>query len=126
MLSAGVRGPLLLVGFLLCPGSRWKLQHCCSLAFLEMGQRNLLAVRHFQDIVMDIRLVLVPLPEDRGREPSMPLASSADQRSLMDLSKASSVPGRIQTAVASPIGSSTDLNPTVPRPKLWLTRVRTH
>ena len=69
MLSAGVRGPLLLVGFLLCPGSRWKLQHCCSLAFLEMGQRNLLAVRHFQDIVMDIRLVLVPLPEDRGREP---------------------------------------------------------
>jgi hypothetical protein len=34
----------------------------------------------------------------------------------MGLSKASSVPGRIQTAVASPIGSSTDLNPTVPRP----------
>src|SRR5262249_33929718 len=35
----------------------------------------------------------------------------------------SSVPGRIQTAVASPIGSSTDLNPTVPRPKLWLTNL---
>src|SRR5437588_3907368 len=68
VLSAGVRGPLLLVGFLLCPGSRGKLQHRCGLAFLERGQKNLLAVRHFQDIVMDIRLVLVPLPEDRGRE----------------------------------------------------------
>src|SRR6201997_5575070 len=53
----------------------------------------------------------------------MLLASSEDQRSLMDLSKVSSVPGRIQTAVASPIGSSTGLNPTVPRPKLWLTNL---
>src|SRR5436190_19716241 len=54
---------------------------------------------------------------------SMLLPSTWDQRSLMGLSKASSAPGRIQTAVASPIGSSTDLNPTVPRPKLWLTNL---
>src|ERR1700746_3189892 len=55
--------------------------------------------------------------------PSMLLPSLETQRSLMGLSNASSVPGRIQTAVASPIGSSTDLNPTVPRPKLLLTHL---
>src|SRR6516225_11148659 len=55
--------------------------------------------------------------------PSMLLSSLHDHRSLMGLSNASSVPGRIQTAVASPIGSSTDLNPMVPRPKLWLTNL---
>src|SRR5215471_9503386 len=55
--------------------------------------------------------------------PSILVPSSRDQRSLIGLSKASSVPGRMQTAVASPIGSSTDLNPMVPRPKLWLTNL---
>ena len=44
------------------------MQHCCILTFLKLGQKNLLAVRHFKDIVMDIRLILVPLPEDSGRE----------------------------------------------------------
>ena len=63
-----MRGPRLLLGFPFRPGSCGKLQHRCGLAFLKMGQKNLLAVRHFQDIVMDAWLVLVPLPEDRGGE----------------------------------------------------------
>jgi hypothetical protein len=41
------------------------------LTFLKKGQKNLLAVRHFKDIVMDIRLVLVPLPENGSREPAL-------------------------------------------------------
>jgi len=68
LISAGVFGPLLLFGFGFCPRSRRKLKHCCSLAFLKLGQKDLLAVRQFQDIVMDAWLVLVPLPEDRGRK----------------------------------------------------------
>ena len=70
-LSASELGPLLLLGFLFRPGRGWKLQHCCILTSLKMGQKNLLAVRHFKDIMMDIRLVLVPLPEDSGREPAL-------------------------------------------------------
>ena len=67
--SPGVFGPLLLPGFGFCPGSRRQLQHGCRLAFLEIGQQNLMTVRHFQDIMMDAWLVLVPLPKDRGGEP---------------------------------------------------------
>jgi hypothetical protein len=68
MSSAGVFGALLLFGFSVGPGRGRQLQHRCRLAFFEMGQQNLLAVRHFQDIVMHARLVLVALPEDSGGE----------------------------------------------------------
>src|SRR5215471_9163995 len=71
LLSAGVLGPLLLGGFLSRLGTGGDLQHCRILTFVKMGQKNLLAVRHFKDIVMNIRLVLVPLPEDSGREPAL-------------------------------------------------------
>ena len=67
-LSADVLGPLLLVGFRFGLGSGWKLQDCCILTFLEMSQKHLLAVWHFKHIVMDVRLILGPLPEDSRRE----------------------------------------------------------
>jgi hypothetical protein len=67
-LSADVLGPLLLLGLLLCLGGGWELQHCCALIFRKFGQKDLLTVRHFKDIVMDIWLVLVLLSEDSGRE----------------------------------------------------------
>ena len=67
-LSADVLGPLLLLGLLLCLGGGWELQHCCVLTFRKFGQKDLLTVRHFKDIVMDIWLVLVLLSEDGGRE----------------------------------------------------------
>jgi len=47
---------------------RRQLQHRRGLAFLDMCQKNLLAVRHFQDIVMHVWLILVALTEDRGSE----------------------------------------------------------
>ena len=122
--SADVLGPFLHLSLLLRLGGGRKLQHRCVLTFLKMGQKNLLAVQHFKDIVMNIRLVFVLLPEDGCREPALnAVAFARDPTKLDGLSKASSVPGRIQTAVASPIGSSTDLNPMVPRPKLWLTNL---
>lgn len=68
MASAGVFGALLLFGFRFGARRGRELQHRCLLAFFELRQQNLLAVRHFQDIVMDMRLVLVALPEDRGGE----------------------------------------------------------
>jgi hypothetical protein len=67
-LSADVLGPLLLLGLLLCLGGGWELQHCCVLTFRKFGQKNLLTVRHFEDIMMDIWLVLVLLSEDGGSE----------------------------------------------------------
>jgi hypothetical protein len=67
-LSADVLGPLLLLGLLLCLGGGWELQHCWVLTFRKFGQKNLLTVRHFKDIVMDIWLVLVLLSEDGGSE----------------------------------------------------------
>jgi hypothetical protein len=67
-LSADVLGPLLLLGLLLCLGDGWELQHRCILTFRKFGQKNLLTVRHFKDIVMDIWLVLVLLSKDGGRE----------------------------------------------------------
>ena len=67
-LSADVLGPLLVLGFLFGLGSGWKLQDCCILTFLEMSQKHLLAVWHFKHIVMDVRPILVPLPEDSRRE----------------------------------------------------------
>src|SRR6516225_11223202 len=66
--SAGELGPLLLLGLLLCLGGGWELQHCCVLTFRKCGQKDLLTVRHFKDIVMDIWFVLVLLSEDGGRE----------------------------------------------------------
>ena len=51
-LSADVLGPLLLLGLLLCLGGGWELQHCCVLTFRKFGQKDLLTVRHFKDIVM--------------------------------------------------------------------------
>jgi len=66
--SPGEFGALLLLGFQFRLGSGRELQHGCGLAFFEMGEKDLLAVRHFQDIVMHARRVLVPLPEDRGGE----------------------------------------------------------
>jgi len=69
--SANVHGPRLLFGLLLRLGSGRKLQHCRILTFLKLGQKNLLTVWHFKDIVMNIRLVLVLLPEDSGREPAL-------------------------------------------------------
>ena len=69
--SADVLGPFLLLGLLLRLGGGRKLQHRCVLTFLKMGQKNLLAVWHFKDIVMNIRLVLVLLPEDGCREPAL-------------------------------------------------------
>src|SRR5262249_25487385 len=66
--SPGVFGSLLLFGFRFRSRSGRQLQHRCRLTFLETGQQDLLAVRHFQDVVMDARLVLVSLPEDRGGE----------------------------------------------------------
>jgi hypothetical protein len=70
-LSAGILGALLFLGFRFRRGSGWKLKDGRILTFLQCGQKNLLAVGHFKDIVMDTRLVLVPLPEDRGREPAL-------------------------------------------------------
>ena len=61
MSSAGVFGARLLFGFGVGPGRGRKLQHGCRLAFFEMGQQDLLAVRHFQDVVMHARLVHVDL-----------------------------------------------------------------
>ena len=69
--SADVLGPPLLFGLLLRLGVGWKLQHCCVLTFLKMSQKNLLAVGHLEDIVMDTRLVLVLLAEDGSREPAL-------------------------------------------------------
>lgn len=68
MASAGVFGALLLFGFRFGARRGRELQHRCLLAFFELRQQNLLAVRHFQDIVMDMWLVLVALPEDRSGE----------------------------------------------------------
>ena len=78
--SADVLGPFLLLGLLLRLGGGRKLQHRCVLTFLKMGQKNLLAVRHFKDIVMNIRLVLVLLPEDGCREPALNAVAFARDR----------------------------------------------
>src|SRR6516162_10417421 len=67
-LSADVLGPLLLLGLLLCLGGGWELQHCCVLTFRKCGKKNLLTVRHFKDIVVDIWLVFILFSEDGGRE----------------------------------------------------------
>ena len=69
---------------------------------------------------MDIRLVLVPLPKDRGREPFDALGLVGGPAKLDGLVEGKLGAGK-DTKVASLIGSSTGLNPTVPRPKLWLT-----
>jgi len=67
-LSPSKFGALLRCGFGIVARRRRQLQHRRGLAFLDMCQKNPLAVRHFQDIVMYVRLILVALPEDRGSE----------------------------------------------------------
>jgi hypothetical protein len=82
--SADVLGPFLLLGLLLRLGGGRKLQHRCVLTFLKMGQKNLLAVWHFKDIVMNIRLVLVLLPEDGCREPALNAVAFARDPTKLD------------------------------------------
>ena len=72
-----------------------------------------LPVRKFQRIVMRSRVVLVDLPED-GRRVMNCIAfqpSTLRGRQLTSLAKASSVPGRTQTAVLASSGAA---NPLVP------------
>jgi hypothetical protein len=82
--SADVLGPPLLLGLFLGLWGGRKLQHRRSLTFLELGQKKLLAVRHFKDIVMDIRLILVPLPEDGSREPALDAVAFARDPTKLD------------------------------------------
>jgi hypothetical protein len=53
------------------------------LTFRKFGQKDLLTVRHFKDIVMDIRLVLVPLPKDGSREPALDAVAFVARPTMM-------------------------------------------
>ena len=117
--SADVRHPFLGLCLGCGSGLRRKLEHCCFLTFNQVSQEHDLPVWKLQRIMMRSRLILVDLPEDGRRvidcfqfQPKNPLG-----RYLTSLAKASSVPGRTQTAVLASPGAA---NPRVPVLKLWV------
>ena len=95
-----------------------KLKHRGFLAFDELGQENRVPVGKFECIMMHPWLVLVHLPEDRrlvADRSSRPIPESRMPANAGSCEKASSVPGRTQTAVVTSSGAA---NPFVPVPKL--------
>jgi hypothetical protein len=113
--STYVRDPLL--GLRLGCGSRLcgKLEHPCLLPFNHVSQAHGLPVWKFQRIVMRSPVVLVDLPKNGGRvmttfafQPNNPRGLHLH---LIAVAKASSVPGRTQTAVLASPGAA---NPIVP------------
>ncbi len=92
-----------------------KLKHRCLLTLEHVRQENRGAVRKFEGVMMHPRLVLVDLPKDcrpvvyrfrppRGEAKGVGLNFTSSE-------KASSVPGRMQTAVVESSGAA---NPRVP------------
>jgi hypothetical protein len=100
---------------------RRELKYRCFLTIAKHGQQDDTPIGEFERVMMRPLLVLVDLTKDRR---VCPVVSSADAKGpavvkTTSLEKASSVPGRTQTATA---GSSGAANPRVPVPKLRVVR----
>ena len=123
--STDVRNPFLGFDFRRCNRLRRKLKHRCFLTLQQVSQQHHLPVRKFQRIMMSSRVVLVDLPKDGCRviehlalPPKQP-AWATPYRS----GKASSVPGRTQTAVLASSGAA---NPLVPGIEVLGSQFLTH
>jgi hypothetical protein len=95
----------------------WKLKHRCLLTLMQVRQENKRAIRKFECVVMHLWYVLVDLSKDRRSGAYCSPARETERRTYHLREKASSVPGRMQTAVVESSGAA---NPHVPVLKLWV------
>jgi hypothetical protein len=93
----------------------WKLEHCCLLTPNQRSQERNPTVWKLQRIMMCTPVILVDLPEDSCPVIEGNIFPAEEPARGYCAAKASSVPGRTQTAMFSSSGAA---NPIVPVVKL--------